>query len=523
MGGTGRDVTARNQGEANLRRLAAVVAGSNDAVIVQGLDGTVSAWNPGAEKMYGYSEAEALGMSFSELVPHELVDGTLRLIARVAGGEQVESAETRRVHRDGLVLEVWITLTLLVDDAGQPTAVATTERDVTARNRAEANLIGLAAVAEKANLAKSEFLSLMSHELRTPLNSVIGFAQILEMNLGDHPEQQNVRYIYEAGQHLLGLIDEVLDISRIETGNLNVSVEPVAVGSLISECLDLVAPLAAERNIEVVNRNGGDRHVSGDRQRLKQVLLNLLSNAIKFNHDDGSVTVGVEDHGHGWVRVTVTDTGPGITPENVKKLFEPFERLDADVSNVQGTGLGLALSKGLIEAMGGVIGVDSVPGRHSTFWFELAAGPADHAADERDVGDVDADPGSSTGGMLLYIEDNLTNIRLIEQLLKQRPQIRLLTALQGSLGIELARQHGPDLILLDVHLADLSGAVVLHRLLKDPRTADIPVVIVSADATDSQIQRFRQAGAHDYLTKPFDIHRLLAIVDEHFTPSGPDR
>ena len=523
MGGTGRDVTARNQGEANLRRLAAVVAGSNDAVIVQGLDGTVSAWNPGAEKMYGYSEAEALGMSFSELVPHELVDGTLRLIARVAGGEQVESAETRRVHRDGLVLEVWITLTLLVDDAGQPTAVATTERDVTARNRAEANLIGLAAVAEKANLAKSEFLSLMSHELRTPLNSVIGFAQILEMNLGDHPEQQNVRYIYEAGQHLLGLIDEVLDISRIETGNLNVSVEPVAVGSLIRECLDLVAPLAAERNIEVVNRNGGDRHVSGDRQRLKQVLLNLLSNAIKFNHDDGSVTVGVEDHGHGWVRVTVTDTGPGITPENVKKLFEPFERLDADVSNVQGTGLGLALSKGLIEAMGGVIGVDSVPGRHSTFWFELAAGPADHAADERDVGDVDADPGSSTGGMLLYIEDNLTNIRLIEQLLKQRPQIRLLTALQGSLGIELARQHGPDLILLDVHLADLSGDVVLHRLLKDPRTADIPVVIVSADASDGQIQSFRQAGAHDYLTKPFDIHRLLAIVDEHFTPSGPDR
>ena len=496
---------------------------SEDAIVVVDGDGTVDVFNPAAARMFGYEADEVIGRNVKMLMtwPYHLADsggfsgddetGELRT---VGGGEQMTG---RRSDGSSFPLDLAVAKVAW----GSRVLFTGVARDMTETIAAQEAMLAATAMAERANLAKSEFLSRMSHELRTPLNSVLGFAQILEINLGDHPQQENVHYIYEAGRHLLSLIDEVLDISRIEIGSLAVSLEPVNVGLLIRECLDLVAPQAAERNIEVINRNGHDRHVSGDRQRLKQVLLNLLSNAIKFNHDDGNVTVDVDAGDNDWVRVTVTDTGPGVAPESVDKLFTPFGRLDADVSQIQGTGLGLALSKGLMEAMGGAIGVDSVHGHHSAFWFELPACTPQDAADECDGSPLVADPQPSTEGTLLYIEDNLSNIRLIEQLLRRRPQVKLVSAMQGSLGLELARQHQPDLILLDVHLPDMSGDVVLDRLRADPRTANIEVVIVSADATESQIRRFRQAGASDYLTKPLDLRRLLALLDEHITADGP--
>jgi signal transduction histidine kinase/ActR/RegA family two-component response regulator len=417
-------------------------------------------------------------------------------------------------HVDGHWVPVEARGRVLLDAAGDPSGAVVVQRDISEAVAAQEALQGAKAEAERANHAKSEFLSRMSHELRTPLNSVIGFAQILEMNLGSHPEQESVRYIYEAGRHLLDLINEVLDISRIETGTMTVSLEPVSLETLVRECLDLVTPQARERGIEIINRVGRDRHVRGDRQRLKQVLLNLLSNAIKFNRDHGSVTLDCEARDE-WVRIAVTDTGAGIAPELAQRLFVPFDRLEAAAAGIEGTGLGLALSQQLVTTMGGTLGVDSAPGQGSTFWFELPVGPAEGSANERAASPAVPRQATPTTATVLYVEDNLANVRLIEHLLQHRPGIRLLSALQASLGLELAAQHHPDLILLDGHLPDLPGEVVLQRLRADPRTSSIPVVVLSADATESQIRHFREAGAAHYLTKPLDLRRLLALLDEH--------
>ena len=371
---------------------------------------------------------------------------------------------------------------------------------------------------ERANQAKTEFLSRMSHELRTPLNSVLGFAQLLEMSLKSPEDLDNVRYVRRAGQHLLDLINEVLDISRIESGTLTLSLEPLEISVLVQEAIDLVGPQARDRGITIVNNDGHDLLVRGDRQRLHQVLLNLLSNAIKFNRDNGSIVLDTELRGD-LLRVSVTDSGPGIAPTLVERLFTPFDRLDAEMLGIEGTGLGLVLSLRLMEAMGGRLGVDSTLGEGSTFWFELVVASDDTSQRDQVAGWLapDADR-AAVHGTVLYIEDNVANLHLMEHLVQHRPGVRLLTSLQASLGIELAVQHQPELILLDVHLPDLPGLVVLQRLRVDPRTTGIPVVMLSADATEGQARRFRETGAEDYLTKPIDVSALLALLDR-FLPA----
>jgi CheY-like chemotaxis protein len=360
----------------------------------------------------------------------------------------------------------------------------------------------------------------MSHELRTPMNSILGFAQLLARQ--DLPADQGraVDHILKAGRHLLTLINEVLDIARIEANRQQLSLEPVRVSGVLQEALSLIRPLAEQRGCTLGQVGAEcDPFVRADRQRLMQVLLNLLSNAIKYNRPGGSVRVACAtvrgEAGAARLRVSVHDTGAGIAPERFGELFVPFSRLGAERSGIEGTGLGLALSQRLIEAMGGAITVETVPGEGSAFHLELeiVASPLERLAEERGTRPRAESSSADRPATLLYIEDNLANLTLIETILAARPHCTLVPALQGRLGLDLAREHRPDLILLDLHLPDLPGDEVLQRLRADPRTRETPVVVISADATSRRVVQLRAAGAYAYLTKPLDIDHFLATID----------
>jgi signal transduction histidine kinase/CheY-like chemotaxis protein len=377
------------------------------------------------------------------------------------------------------------------------------------------SLLEARVAAEKANRAKSDFLSRMSHELRTPLNAVLGFGQLLELD-GLTPDQaENVSQITKGGAHLLDLINEILDISQIESGHMSLSPEAVLVGDVVEAAVSLLRPLAEERGVHLI---GGTDHGCGhfifaDRQRLKQILLNLIGNGIKYNRQGGSVSISCFQPMRGTLRIQVTDTGPGIASDQFDLLFAPFERLGAEQTSVPGTGVGLALSRGLAEAMGGTLDVESTLGRGSTFWVEFPIVESPMKIFE-EATQRPARPEKSGALTVLHIEDNLANVQLVERVLAQRPDLTVIPAMQGRMGVDLARRHHPVLILLDLNLVDLPGVEVLQILRSDPETADIPVAIVSADAMPRQVQRLLSSGAVAYLTKPIDIHRLLDLVDD---------
>jgi CheY-like chemotaxis protein len=325
---------------------------------------------------------------------------------------------------------------------------------------------------------------------------------------------------------LLSLINEVLDISRIEAGNLQLSLEPVCLEEAMSEAIDLMRPLAAEREIRLAASCPLDTttYVLADRQRFKQVLLNLLTNAVKYTAMQGRVSVAFNDSGNGNMRVLVRDTGAGIPAQKLSRLFTPFDRLGAEQSTVEGTGLGLALCQRLVEAMHGCIGVDSTVGDGSTFWVELpqAESPFQQLAAQKSAPVLEEI--SRTGKRrLLYIEDNFSNVTLVEQMLAERPSLELMTAMQGRLGLDLARKHVPDLVLLDLHLPDMPGWQVLAQLKADQSTRDIPVIVISADATAPQIKRLLAAGARAYLTKPLDIGEFFRVVEETISPTDSEK
>ncbi len=327
-----------------------------------------------------------------------------------------------------------------------------------------------------------------------------------------------INLILKGGNHLLQLINDVLDISRIETGDLPLSPEAVELNALLIDVLDLMRPMAAQRRVHLVGdrQHSCSEYVFADRQRLKQILLNLLSNGIKYNQEGGSLALSCQRSSATRLRIKVSDTGPGIPAEQLGLLFVPFERLGANRTEVEGVGIGLALSRELARAMGGTLDVDTVVGQGSTFWIELALveGPVERY--ERLNGGttpalIQAPP--ETRQVVLYIEDNLANLRLVQNLVGHRPKIKIIPAMQGRLGLELAREHHPVLILLDLHLPDIGGDQVLQELRDDPATTSIPVVILSADATPGQVARLLSAGASAYLTKPFDVRELLSIID----------
>ncbi len=372
--------------------------------------------------------------------------------------------------------------------------------------------------ADQANRAKSEFLSRMSHELRTPLNAILGFAQLLGISNLSLNDRESVEQISKAGRHLLGLINEVLDIARIESGRIDLSLEAINPMDIVTESLDLIRPLAVQSGIQLLmNEDLSENRlrITADRQRLKQILINLLSNAVKYNKKAGSVRVWLELAGAERLRINITDTGLGISDGKLEQLFVPFERLGAEQSRIEGSGIGLALSKRLIEAMTGLIGVSSRPGEGSTFYIELPiATEVLSTANAQSSSELKSEDQPLKPITVVYIEDNPANIRLVQLILANRPNATLLTATDGLSGLELVRQEQPNVVLLDLHLPDIEGHEVLNRLQADVKTKNIPVVILSADANPEQTAKLLEAGAQQYLTKPFDVRTFLKVLDE---------
>jgi signal transduction histidine kinase/ActR/RegA family two-component response regulator len=377
--------------------------------------------------------------------------------------------------------------------------------------------------ARNANQAKSAFLSSMSHELRTPLNAILGFAQILASNdMPTTPEQKQefAGHILKSGRHLLTLINEILDLAKVEAGAVSLSMEPVPLADVLAECQGMIAPLAAARGVRVLFPEAPTARVQADRTRLKQVLLNLLSNAVKYNRDGGAVVVDCVQPAPQRLRLSVQDTGMGLSPEQVAGLFQPFNRLGQEAGTQEGTGIGLVVTRRLVELMGGEIGVTSSPGVGSVFWIELAcvdlgaaaapeAPPAAHAAaPARADGASAASPAT-----VLYIEDNPANLKLVQEIVRFRPDLRLVCAPDGHFGLSLARSHLPDAILMDLNLPGLSGFEVLAQLRREPDTARIPAIAVSANAMRADIERALAAGFARYLTKPIDIGQFNEVID----------
>jgi CheY-like chemotaxis protein len=361
----------------------------------------------------------------------------------------------------------------------------------------------------------------MSHELRTPLTAILGFSQLLEMDDLTDDQRTSVSHILKAGRHLLDLINEILDISRIETGQMTISAEPVAVAELLEEVVAVLTPLAGSRRVQVGTDIGRGAHVMADRNRLRQVLTNVLSNAIKYNREGGTVSIACGPGEEGRLRIAIRDTGYGISPEHLDRVFRPFDRLGAELGTVEGTGIGLALASGLVAAMGGSMRVESQLDAGSTFTIDLALaeGPL-----ERYERTATADPLTRGGPrrVVLQIEDNQSNVKLVERIMQRRPAIELLTAPTGRSGLQLAASRLPNLVLLDLHLPDLPGHEVLRELKLNTATRHIPVVVVSADATSAQVSRLQQSGVFGYLTKPLDVAEFLATVDRAVLADEPE-
>jgi PAS domain S-box-containing protein len=549
--GVKADITARKEATAEIERQARELADSREAlqrqtrilqsildsmgdgVVVADIQGKFILFNPAARQIlrvrsFG-ADAEQWAMQNGLFLPDTVTLYTTDQLpfSRAIRGESVDGAEIF-VKPAGAAEARWVSVTArpLREEHDEIQGGVVVIRDITAQKQAAAALELSRKEAETANQAKSEFLSRMSHELRTPLNSILGFAQLLEMDALSEQARDNVYQILKGGYHLLDLINEILDLARIESGRLTVSSEPVRMREALKDALDLVRPQAMDKSVSISPDIAlrCSHHVQADYQRLKQVFLNLLSNAIKFNRNGGSVVLSCEETEGKKLRIEVIDTGFGIPPEGLKRLFVPFERLvGTDQSDAGGTGLGLALSKRLMEAMGGTIGVESSVGFGSRFVIELAMveDPAtilDQEATEGALIDPDTSYQPRT---VLYIEDNSSNLRLVERIFAHRPAARLLSAKQGHLGLDIADLHKPDWILLDLHLPDISGEEVLRRLRANPGTAHIPVTILSADATPGQINRLVEAGARDYLTKPLDVRKFIHLLEKAISGDAP--
>lgn len=487
-----------------------------DLLCIVDISGHFIRLNKAWSELLGYSQGDLEGKRILDFVHEEDFRNSHEILNSLQSQNVASKFINRFRAQDGSYLSIeWHIVAV-----GQ--IVYAAARDITARIKIEDELRKARFEADQANIAKSEFLSRMSHELRTPMNAILGFAQLLEMGDLSDKQLKGVNHILQSGRHLLDLINEVLDISRIESGRLTLSLEPVKISNLVNEILDIVQPLANIRNIIVLLDCREDLFVKADKQRLKQVLINLINNAIKYNNEGGSITIRayevVSSLSVESVHIDITDTGPGIAEEFICKLFKPFERIGADNTTTEGTGLGLAVVKKLMDAMGGKIGVNSQVGHGSTFWLEFPC--SDGRQDMTRIQEVLLSPDLpviTAKGTILYIEDNISNIELVEQILvSQGNQINLVTEMFGRNALHKTLECTPKLILLDLNLPDIHGSEVLKLLQANPRTHDIPVVIISADAMSHQLENMTKSGARSYLTKPLDVKTFLKVIGQYF-------
>ncbi|MBU2642723.1 MAG: PAS domain S-box protein [Gammaproteobacteria bacterium] len=530
----GTDNTARKQVEAKQEKLdqllrdqqfytRSLIESNIDALMTTDPSGIITDVNQQMVALTGRARDELIGTPFKNyFTDPERAEAGIKL---VLSEKKVTDYELTAHARDGKETVVSYNAATLYDRDGKLQGVFAAARDITERKRLDQvlqdkniELESARFVAEKANLAKSNFLSSMSHELRTPLNAILGFAQLLETGVPPPTAAQTVRLhqIIKAGWYLLDLINEILDLAVIESGKLSLSLEPLSLSDVLLECQAMIGPQAQQRGINIIFAKVDPAcFAHADHTRVKQALINLLSNAIKYNREHGMVEVKCTVISPEHVRISIKDSGAGLPPDKLAQLFQPFNRLGQETGAEEGTGIGLVVTKQLVELMGGTIGVQSTVGVGSEFWIELVRDVMPQLSPEYAMATelVPHTQGNVATRTLLYVEDNPANLMLVEQIIEGHPHVRMLSARDATLGIALARAHQPEVILMDINLPGLSGIQALKILREDPVTAHIPVLAISANAMPTDIQKGLQAGFFRYLTKPIKLNEFMNALD----------
>jgi PAS domain S-box-containing protein len=524
----GTDNSARKQVEEEQKKLdqrlrdqqfytRSLIESNVDALMTTDPLGIITDANKQMEALTGSTRDELIGAPFKDFFTDpERAEAGIRLVLT---DKKLTDYELTARARDGKKTVVSYNATTFYNRDRKLQGVFAAARDVTERKRFELELERAKSIAEKANLAKSDFLSSMSHELRSPLNAILGFAQLME-SAKPAPtlsQGESIAQILQAGWHLLKLINEILDLAVIESGKVSLSSEPVSLAEVLSECHDMMEPEAQQRGIVMTFPHfESPLFVQADRTRLKQIVINLLSNAIKYNSERGNVLVECALAKEGRIRISVKDTGAGLPAEKIAQLFEPFNRLGQEDGRVAGTGIGLVVTKRLVELMEGLLGVNSVVGEGSVFWCELLPATAPQLEITSPAVESQSVPQASLNAplrTLLYVEDNPANLSLVEQLIARRSDIQLLTAVTGVLGIQRARESLPEVILMDINLPGISGLEALKILREDPATSHIPILALSANAMPRDIEKGLEAGFFRYLTKPIKVREFMDTLN----------